>query len=171
MFDRRLVVRALSVLLVAAVAVTTGDLHAQEAGSKSVAGAAALSLGAPGLAIGSYYVGEPRHAVVFTGGMAVSVLTAVYASRQVSTSNGQQVSSCVGLVGCSSRPRSSTVATSAVLLAAVFWIGSASDAADGATRHDDRVRSGGTSRVTVAPTVMRLAARPMAPGVVVSFQF
>jgi hypothetical protein len=171
MLDRRLVVRALAILLVAAVAGRTGDLGAQEASSKSVAGAAALSLGAPGLAIGSYYVGEPRHAVVFTGGVAVSVLTALYASRQVSTYKGQRVSSCDGLVGCSSGPRSSTLATSSVLLAAVFWIGSASDAADGATRHNDRVRLGGTSRVTVAPTVMRLGDRPAAPGVAISFQF
>lgn len=171
MSERRLVMRALSVLLKAGVPGSIGDLGAQEATSKSVAGAAALSLGAPGLAIGSYYVGEPGHAVVFTAGVAVSVLTAVYASRRVSTSNGQRVSSCVGLVGCSSGPRSSTLATSAVLLAAVFWIGSASDAADGATRHDDRVRSAGTSRVTVAPTVMRLADRPAAPGVVISLAF
>ena len=92
MSDRRLAVRALSVLLLAAVAGSTGDLAAQESSSRSGAAAAALSLGAPGLAIGSYYVGEPGHAVVFTGGVAVSVLVAVYESQHVSVHNGQHVS-------------------------------------------------------------------------------
>ncbi len=171
MFDRRRVVRALSVLLAAVAAVRAGELGAQAPSSKSGAGAAALSLGAPGLAIGSYYVGEPRHAVLFTGGVAASVLIAVYASQQVSTSNGQRVSSCAGLVGCSSGPRSSTLATSAIVLAAGLWIISASDAADGAKRHNDTVLSLETSRLRVAPTVMRVADRRVAPAVAVSFEF
>ena len=171
MFDRRLVVRALSVLLVVAVAESTADLGAQEPSSRSGAGAAAMSLGAPGLAIGSYYVGEPGHAVVFTGGVAVSVLIAVYESQHVSVYNGQHVSSCVGLVGCSSGPRSSTLATSAVLLATGFWIGSAYGAADGAQRYNNTVRSPRTSGVTIAPTVMRVADRREAPGVAISFRF
>ncbi len=159
------------VLLVAAVALSTGHVGAQESSSKSGVGAAALSLGAPGLAFGSYYVGEPRHAFVFSGGVAMSVLLAVYESQHVSTYNGQRVGSCLGLVGCSSGPRSSTIATSAVLLAAGFWIGSASDAVDGAARHNNTLRTAGTSRITVAPTVMQLADRRAAPGVAVSFRF
>jgi hypothetical protein len=170
MSDRRLVVRALSVLLVVAVAGSPGVLGAQSS-SRSGATAAALSLGAPGLAIGSYYVGEPGHAVVFTGGVAVSVLAAVYESQHVSVYNGQQVSSCVGLVGCSSGLRSSTLATSAVLLATGFWIGSAYSAADGAKRYNNTVRSLRASRVTIAPTVIRVADRREAPGAAISFRF
>lgn len=171
MFDRRPVVRALSVLLAAAVAGSIGDLGAQESSSRSGAGAAALSLGAPGLALGSYYVGEPGHAVVFTGGVALSVLVAVYESRHVSTYNGHQVSSCAGLVGCSSGLRSSTLATSAVLLATACWIGSAYAAADGAKRYNSTVRSLQSSRVTIAPVVMRVADRREASGVVISLRF
>jgi hypothetical protein len=171
MFDRRPVVRALSVLLVAAVAASIGDLGAQESSSKNGAGAAALSLGAPGLALGSYYVGEPGHAAVFTGGVAVSVLIAVYESRQVSTYNGRQVSSCAGLVGCSSGPRSSTLATSAVLVATACWIGSAYAAADGAKRYNGTLRSLRSSRVTIAPMVIRVADRREASGVAISLQF
>ncbi len=169
--DRRLVARALSVLLVVAVAGSPGDLAAQGSSSRSGAAAAALSLGAPGLAIGSYYVGEPGHAVVFTGGVALSVLVAVYESQHVSVFDGRHVSSCVGLVGCSSGLRSSTLATSAVLLATGFWIGSAYAAADGAKRYNNTVRSLRASSVTIAPTVMRVADRREAPGVSVSFRF
>ena len=171
MFDRRLLVRAMSVLLVVAAAWATVDLGAQEPSSRSGAAAAALSLGAPGLAIGSYYVGEPGHAVVFTGGVAVSVLIAVYESQHVSVYNGRHVSSCVGLAGCSSSLRSSTLATSAVLLATGFWIGSAYAAADGAKRYNNTVRSLRASSVTIAPTVVRVADRREAPGVAVSFRF
>jgi hypothetical protein len=171
MSDRRVLARALSVLLVTAVAGSTGDLGAQESSSKSGAGAAAMSLGAPGLAIGSYYVGEPGHAVVFTGGVALSALVAVYESQHVSVYNGRHVSSCVGLLGCTSGPRSSTLATSAVLLATGFWIGSAYAAADGAKRYNNTVRSLPASRVTIAPTVMRVADRREAPGVSISFRF
>jgi hypothetical protein len=171
MSDRRLSVRALSVLFVVAVAGSAGGLAAQESSARSGAAAAALSLGAPGLAIGSYYVGEPGHAVVFTGGVAVSVLAAVYESQHVSVHNGQRVSSCVGLVGCSSGLRSSTLATSAVLLATGFWIGSAYSAADGAKRYNNTVRSLRASRVTIAPTVIRVADRREAPGAVISFRF
>ncbi len=171
MFDRRLAVNALSLLLVATVAGSTSDLGAQESSSRSGAAAAALSLGAPGLSIGSYYVGEPGHAVVFTGGVAASVLVAVYESQHVSVFNGQHVNSCVGLVGCSSGLRSSTLATSAVLLATGFWIGSAYAAADGAQRYNNTVRSLRASSVTIAPTVMRVADRREAPGVAISFRF
>jgi len=172
--DRRFVVRALSLLMVAAVAAvagSTGDLGAQEPSARSGVAAAALSLGAPGLAIGSYYVGEPGHAVVFTGGVALSVLVAVYESQHVSTYNGGHVSSCVGLVGCTSGLRSSTLATSAVLLATGFWIGSAVAAADGAQRYNNTVRSLRTSSVTIAPTVLRVADPREAPGVAISFRF
>jgi hypothetical protein len=171
MSDRRRVVRALFVLVFAAVAGSTGDLAAQESSSRSGAAAAALSLGAPGLAIGSYYVGEPGHAVVFTGGVAVSVLVAVYESQHVFVHNGEHVSSCVGLVGCSSGLRSSTLATSAVLLATGFWIGSAYSAADGAKRYNNTVRSLRASRVTIAPTMVRVADRREAPGAAISFRF
>jgi hypothetical protein len=171
MSDRRLVVGALSVLMVAVLTGSTGDLGAQESSSRSGAAAAALSLGAPGLAIGSYYVGEPGHAVVFTGGVAVSVLIAVYESQHVSVYNGQHVGSCLGLVGCSSSLRSSTLATSAVLLATGFWIGSAYSAADGAQRYNNTVRSLRASSVTIAPTMVRVGDRREAPGVAVSFRF
>jgi len=169
--DRRFVVRALSLLMVVAVAATTGQLRAQEPSARSGVAAAALSLGAPGLAIGSYYVGEPGHAVVFTGGVALSVLVAVYESQHVSTYNGGHVGSCVGLVGCTSGLRSSTLATSAVLLATGFWIGSAVAAADGAQRYNNTVRSLRTSSVTIAPTVLRVADRRETPGVAISFRF
>jgi hypothetical protein len=63
------------------------------------------------------------------------------------------------------------LATSAVLLATGFWIGSACSAADGAQRYNNTVRSLRASRVTIAPTVIRVADRREAPGAAISFRF
>ncbi len=172
MSDRRLSVRALSVLFVVAVAGgAPGGLAAQESSCEERGWGGRPVARRPRPRDRFVLRGRAATRLVFTGGVAMSVLLAVYESQHVSTYNGQRVGSCVGLVGCSSGPRSSTLATSAVLLATGFWIGSAYSAADGAKRYNNTVRSLRASRVTIAPTVIRVADRREAPGAAISFRF